>query len=246
MTKRSAGSQYMRLAEHLLQQIQEGTYRQGDLLPSEAQLCEQFNISRITARAALKELEIGGAVSRRAGIGTRVLSQTVSRPVFAHAGGSIDEVLYFTRGVSFKLLDQSMFTVTPEQALELKIPEGQRFSRLHALRKTANGSKLLTSVHYVPALLTPSVGQLASLNSSLAQFIAENHGDEIQSIRQEIGACLLDATQAEMLKQPAGSAAVSSRRWYMGREGKLILLSLSVFPAEHYRFESVLIRNVGQ
>lgn len=243
MSKRGTGSQYMRLAEHLRQQISDGVYREGELLPSESKLCEQFNISRITARAALDELANNGEVIRRAGVGTRVLSQARARPVFAHAGDSIDEVLQFTHGVPLRLLDQEEISITPEDAQALKLPEGQRFNRLRAVRQAANGSKIAYSLHYVPALLTPTRRQLTGLRSSLAQFIAELHSDQIQTIRQEVGACLLDSFQAKTLQQPAGSAAVSSKRWYLGREGRLMLLSVSLFPAEHYRFESVLIRN---
>lgn len=233
----------MRLAEHLRQQIADGVYREGELLPSEAKLCEQFDISRITARAALDELAIHGLVVRRAGVGTRVLAQERSRPVFAHVGDSIDEVLQFTQGVRFELLDQTEISITPEDVQDLKLPVGQRFNRLRGIRQASNGSRVAISLHYVPALLTPSRRQLESLRGSLAQFIAELHGDEIQTIRQEVGACLLDKAQAEALQQPEGSAAVSSRRWYFGREERLILLSVSMFPADHYRFESVLIRN---
>ena len=245
MGQRGTSSQYMRLAEHLLQQVRDGIYAPGDLLPSENELCAHFEISRITARGALKELEIRGVVSRRPGIGTRVLEPAPPRPVFTHAGGSVDDVLQFTRGIPFKPLGQSEITVTPAMARELDLPQGQRFTRIQALRRLDDGSKLASSQHYVPVLLTPPAALLARLRNSLAQCIAECHGDEIQTIRQQMGACLLGKADAQLLEQPVHTAAVTSHRWYSGREGRLLLLSVSVFPAELYTFDSVLLRNIA-
>lgn len=235
----------MRLAEHLLQQIKDGTYGPGDLLPSEAALCQQFEISRITARGALRELEIRGLVSRRPGIGTQVLQAAARAPVFAHAGGSVDDVLQFTRGVPFKLQSQEEITVSRDLALALDLPEGQRFARLHALRQLPDGQRLVAGDHYVPALLLPPPSTLSRLDSSLAQCVADFNGDAIQTIRQQIGACLLSDEDARDLDLPPRSAAVSSRRWYAGRDGRLLLLSVSMFPADRYTFNSVLVRHEG-
>jgi len=235
----------MRLAEHLLQQIKDGTYEPGDLLPSEAALCQQFEISRITARGALRELEIRGMVSRRPGIGTQVLPAASHTPVFAHAGGSVDDVLQFTRGVPFKLQSLEEITVSRDLALLLDLPEGQRFVRLHALRQLPDGQRLVAGDHYVPALLLPPRAVLSSLDGSLAQCVADFNGDSIQTIRQQIGACLLSDEDARDLDLPPRSAAVSSRRWYIGRGDRLLLLSASMFPADRYTFNSVLVRQEG-
>ncbi|WP_424458410.1 GntR family transcriptional regulator [Ottowia sp.] len=235
----------MRLAEHLLQQIKDGTYQPGDLLPSEAALCQQFEISRITARGALKELEIRGMVSRRPGVGTQVLAAQAQAPVFAHAGGSVDDVLQFTRGVPFKLQSIEEITVSRELSLSLDLPEGQRFARLHALRQMPDGQRLVAGDHYVPALLLPPRATLDSLDSSLAQCVADFNGDSILTIRQQIGACLLSGEDARELDLEPRSAAVCSRRWYAGRGDRLLLLSVSLFPADRYTFNSVLVRHEG-
>ena len=58
--------------EQLLQEIQNGTYREGDRLPSEAVLCERFSASRITVAKAIGTLQREQLVRRRAGSGTFV------------------------------------------------------------------------------------------------------------------------------------------------------------------------------
>lgn len=56
----------------LEREISEGTYRPGDRLPSEAQLCERFGASRITVAKAIQFLQREGLVTRRPGSGTYV------------------------------------------------------------------------------------------------------------------------------------------------------------------------------
>src|ERR687892_892126 len=51
----------------------------GDHLPSEADLCERFSVSRMTVRQALQELTNDGLVERRRGQGTFVAHRPVHR-----------------------------------------------------------------------------------------------------------------------------------------------------------------------
>ena len=65
-----------RLGDQLYGQILEGivsgTYREGDKLPSESQICQAFGVSRPTVRQALMRLHADGLVATRQGSGTFV------------------------------------------------------------------------------------------------------------------------------------------------------------------------------
>lgn len=58
--------------------IDEGVYRPGDRVPSEAALCERFNASRITVAKAIQALQRDGLVTRRPGSGTYVQQPAVA------------------------------------------------------------------------------------------------------------------------------------------------------------------------
>ncbi|MCG8350649.1 MAG: extracellular solute-binding protein [Chloroflexales bacterium] len=70
---------YFQLKAYLKQQIQDGIWQPGDKIPTEAELCERFNISRTPVRQALKELVFEGLLTRTAGRGTFVAQQTDER-----------------------------------------------------------------------------------------------------------------------------------------------------------------------
>ena len=63
---------YKQIVRALSDSIANGTYRPRDKLPTEAELIEQFGVSRITVRSAIKEMEDAGLVERARGKGTFV------------------------------------------------------------------------------------------------------------------------------------------------------------------------------
>ena len=63
---------YLCLANSLIEQITEGVYPKGCLLPSEREICEKYNISRTTARQALNILAQEGYITSIQGKGTVV------------------------------------------------------------------------------------------------------------------------------------------------------------------------------
>lgn len=60
------------VADALLDQIVSGELGPGDALPSEAELCAQFDVSRVTVREALRVLTVQGVVEVSSGIGSAV------------------------------------------------------------------------------------------------------------------------------------------------------------------------------
>lgn len=71
---------YYQLKQWLSEQITGGTYKPGDMLPTEQQLQQEFGLSRTTVRQTLRELEVDGLVIRYRGRGT-----FVSKPKLSHS-----------------------------------------------------------------------------------------------------------------------------------------------------------------
>lgn len=61
-----------RVYNQLLIQISNGTFSNGEKLPSEQELCRQFNVSRISVRSALQRLEAIGLIETLHGKGSYV------------------------------------------------------------------------------------------------------------------------------------------------------------------------------
>lgn len=63
---------YYQLKQIIKEQIEQGDLQLGDQLPTEAELCEHYNLSRTPVRQALQELVFEGLLTRTPGRGTFV------------------------------------------------------------------------------------------------------------------------------------------------------------------------------
>jgi len=98
---------YKRIQEEIRQQIDDGTLRPGDMVPSEKALATRYNVSQITSKNALNGLVEEGLLVRFRGRGTFV-KQTV-----APAPGAADEEI-----VSVALILPTMKTKVDQRLLD--------------------------------------------------------------------------------------------------------------------------------
>ncbi len=66
---------FQKIKDYLLQEIQHGRWKEGDLIPSEVVLAQQFAVSRMTVNRAVKELTNEQILQRIQGSGTYVAQQ---------------------------------------------------------------------------------------------------------------------------------------------------------------------------
>jgi DNA-binding GntR family transcriptional regulator len=77
---------YRQLAETLREQIVGGAYGAGSLLPTERELMAQYDLSRVTVRAAMDMLATQGLLRRHRGKGTFVAPQRVRHDLSVLSG----------------------------------------------------------------------------------------------------------------------------------------------------------------
>jgi len=66
---------YEQLSAYVLDQVGSGQLKPGDRVPSEKELAEQFNVSRITSKKALGQLVLAGVIERVRGRGSFVANK---------------------------------------------------------------------------------------------------------------------------------------------------------------------------
>jgi GntR family transcriptional regulator, transcriptional repressor for pyruvate dehydrogenase complex len=69
---------YMQIYNQILSEVQSGSFKIGDKLPAERELCEMFGVSRAPIRQALSALELNGIIYSRQGEGVYVKSNQLA------------------------------------------------------------------------------------------------------------------------------------------------------------------------
>ncbi len=241
MLQRNAGSQYMLLAQTLIKRIREGEYPSGSLLPTENELGQLFNVSRITVRGALRELEVQGLVSRRRGIGTRVES-TQPTGNFVHVGRTIDDILRFTQGFRFSTLQIEEVAGDAPSASLLRLPPEQRFMKVVGVRRADTAPPVVYSEHHLPLLYADVAQEMDGHRASVAELLANMRGDRVCEIQQEIDAVRLTEAQAALLETPLDTPTLRTRTWYYGSKRDMIVASIGLFPEGRHLFTTTLRR----
>lgn len=121
----------------LLQRIEEGDMKPSDKVPSENQLAEGFNVSRMTARRALTELVNEGFLFRSQGLGTFVSDH---RPMSSMLEiKSIDEeVRQRGHGYSNKVIVQQRICANQTQGVLFSLPIGTELFRTQIVHIESN------------------------------------------------------------------------------------------------------------
>lgn len=80
--------------ELIKEKITDGSWKLHSRIPSEQELCKEFNVSRTSVRAALQRYNVLGVLDTQRGRGTFVRSVNVYVPEFGHIGdlGNTDPV----------------------------------------------------------------------------------------------------------------------------------------------------------
>ncbi len=115
-----------------------GGWYEGMLIPSETQLCEMYDVSRITIRRALKELEYSGYVKRIQGKGTFVKSSNRDA-IEIIASDEKDDA------ISYEILECKNVAAEAEVARKLNIGEYEEVLFLKRIRY--RGSKPEAYIH---------------------------------------------------------------------------------------------------
>jgi GntR family transcriptional regulator len=221
----------------LRDRILSGCLEPGDQMPSEAELCATYGISRTTVRQAIDRLVAMEHVRRRHGKGTFVESPQpkwglVMDPSWSRA--------MRTRGVEPEILPLCLER-QPASELTRRYLDLTSDTVVH-LRRLVNGSgePWALSEHFVDSALGLKDEELAT--GIVADLLAERFGVRIgDSICLYLEPVLIEAEDAELLEVTPGSAGLLVARQVRDTHGRAVLYSRSLFRGDRCRllFSSV-------
>jgi GntR family transcriptional regulator len=223
---------YRHLASILREAIVSGTYAKGALLPTELELCVSHNVSRHTARDALRVLSEEGLIARKRGAGTTVIATSPAGP-FSQEWGDIGDILQYARDTP--LLVMSYGPAPDGDILEMGLEARQSWMMVKGMRQRLEGGAplALTSI-CVRQDLMPKRETVENWPGAIGEYIGEHSGVRAARIDQEISAILLDRGSAKALGERTGNPALRTLRRYLDCEGIIFMASVSLHPGDRF------------
>lgn len=240
----SKQAKYIELGEQMLQQILQGHYAIGSLLPTEKEICQQHQISRHTAREALRYIERLGMVERRQGAGTRVLKSKLPDQLTQFTQ-SVQELLEFGLQTRFQVEHCARVAPCEEALRHWAASTAQHLVHLSGIRLDLHTGKPVCFSVIQQLEADEEVGMaLPDKKLVLKNMLNLLNSSNIGRVEQEFTACLLSAVLAAKLSDSANSAAMHVVRRYYSKQGALLLISQSTYPAHRFRYTNILTPSV--
>lgn len=239
---------YEEVARTLTGRIADSTYPLGSTLPSEPVLAKELGVSRSTVRAALSELQQLGMVSRRPSSGTRV---DAIRPVGSNGGyaqtiETIDALVQYAAQTRRTILEVVDVVADDVLATRLGLRPGSRWLRVSHLRQdptdTAKPPICYTEV-YIDARYADALRErVEGYPGAYSEIIEEVSGRRVVEIEQTLSASTVSSETAERLQASSGQAALEITRRYYFAGNDMVEVTISIHPADRFRYTSRLRR----
>jgi len=201
------------------------------LLPSERELAEEQQVSRMTARQALSLLESEGMVYRRPPRGTFVAEPRVR----FHIGSFTEEVSRLGMHPDAKLLWAEAQEPTATVRRTLDLDTDATVHVFHRLR-SVDGVPFALETTYLPAALTPGILD-APEDGSLWATLRDRYGIELRSSTAVLETIVLDDNSSTKLAVRPGSAGTLLTRRTLDTTGRPVEYARDVYRADRTSFE---------
>jgi GntR family transcriptional regulator len=237
----SALPYYAQLKEMLWERIRLNEWKAHDRLPSEAELCQRYGVSRTVVRQALTEMVQEGALYRQKGKGTYVAEPKIVEGLFQQLIGFHEEMALRRMKLVTHVLEQRLVTAEGRIAAALKIPVGEQVIRIVRLR-IVEGVPTVLSTTFVPNSCCPGLLQHDLTNCSLYGTAENEFGLHISHGSRAIEVEKASVKEAGLLGIKPGQPLVLVESHTFLRDGSVFDFSVAKHRADRCRFEVQLVR----
>ncbi len=243
MLKSGPLPRYYQLKEIIREKVSAGQLLPGALIPSERELCEQYGVSRMTARQSITELVNEGYLYREQGKGTFVAQPKITQQLIELTGFTEDMQARAQRPTT-KVIERQMWPADEATATRLRVKPGQLLFRVQRVR-LADGAPLALETSITSFMGCEKLMQEDLEQQSLYHLLENKYGVSPLEAEQELEAGLAREQEAQVLQIPVGGPVLLIRRSTFTERGQPLEYAKSVYRGDKYRFYTRLSRHKG-
>jgi len=241
MVLKSGRPRHEQISDWLRTKIDDGAYEVDEQLPSEKELGEMFDVSRVTVRRALQTLEHEGYIYRRQGLGSFVAERRTQQGLvrltdfaqdMAHAG------LEATSQIVLRTHE----TPPPEVANWLQVDVDTTVHRLDRLR-LGDGEPIAFDRTWLPMVYAQLLEGRDLEHDTLYRILEEEYDIPVLRGRYRIRAASADETIAGLLGVAEGRALLLIERCSISEGEKRVYFQRRYYRSDRVAYELELARD---
>lgn len=223
---------YQQIADDIKAKIKNEELKANSRIPTELELGEIYQVSRITIRKALELLVDEEILVRKQKIGTFVSNKKVSRNLNRFMGFTKSCELNGDRP-STKFISADLVKAMPSDIKKLKLEEDDKMIRIRRLRYCNDVPVILEENHfpksYAYLLAEDLTGSLHDLLSS--------HGVDLVGGEKLLTVCHVTKEEAKLLEVAEDDALILSKDVAYDSEGNPVYYGKEIVNADRYEYK---------
>ncbi|MGP4074943.1 GntR family transcriptional regulator [Halobacillus sp. K22] len=224
---------YRRIAQQIKEDISEGVWKEGEAIPTELHLSEQYQASRVTVRQAVKVLVEEGLLERIQGSGTYVKEQKIEHNIFELISFT-EEMRKLDKQPVNRILDFQLIDPTDYIKRMLQLSDGEKVFFVRRQRLVDEVPYVLEET-YLPVMMFPNLSY-GIMTGSKYDYIEKEVGKKIKESFQEVIPVLPTPDIAEALTVDESSPILKMQSYSIFTDGTVFEYSENYFKSDEYKF----------
>ncbi|MCP4401272.1 MAG: GntR family transcriptional regulator [bacterium] len=233
---------YIQLQNILKEKILRGEYQVGGQIPPENELCEIYDVSRITVRKAIDTLVQEKLLYRLQGKGTFVASVKVKRdlPKLYSVSRELQESGLIP---SSRLVEKVVIEADESLQTILHLPENNLLINRIIRVRLANDEPIYLEDAYIPAYLCPGLVDKDIEHDSLYRMFREDYQLSLEYAEENYEVTSMDTRTAELLGCRENALAFFFERITFSNTDVPIAFAKVIGRGDKLRLSVKLVRN---
>ncbi len=232
---------YEQIQEYIMHRIHTGEWAYNTRIPSERDLAEQFEVSRVTVGKAIKELVRNGYLNVQIGKGTYV-SETPMKQQIETLTSFTEEMQLRGQATVSRVLSARMIFAPSDVAEVLQLPANAEIFELRRVRHAGNRPMAIECASVVGSLCPNIHTEHDFARESLYAVLCDFYGVNLVAAEQTFEARAADESEATLLGINAGAPVLAIHRITYDDLDRACEEVKSVYRGDRYKFRAKLSR----
>lgn len=225
---------YHQIKQNLRDLIDNDILMPEQLIPSERELSDLYDVNRLTVRQALSELVREGILKRQRGVGTFVASPKITQTL-AQVKGFSERIKEIGHRPASKVLSFHITQAPVAVARRLGLASRAPVYQLVRMRYADNDPVMLETA-YLAQEMFPGLLDVDFTNQSLYKVLADRYDCRVLEADETLEPVIMTRYETEMLDAEPGTPGLLVESVAYDQDGRAIELGRSIVRGDKSRF----------